>query len=125
DQRDYTGVDVHHGAAGEVERTFLENEAGMAVGYIRCFRGRISIRAIPIPDHVRDRQVREGEPQDAEDDHRGELEAFRVAPGDQRDRNRGEGQLEHAVHEIRQVLSLAEGRGDRGGRVLAERALLD
>ncbi len=111
---------MHHRAAGEVERTLLENPARMAVGFLRRLRGRISIRAVPIPDHMRDRQVREGKPQDREEDHRGELEALREAAGDEGDRNRREGQLEHAVHEIGQVLSLAEGRGDRGGRVFAE-----
>jgi len=65
DQRGHRGVDVHHGAAGEVERTLGEEEAG------RCVKGR---RTAPEPHHVRHRQVGEGEPQRREHQQGGELD---------------------------------------------------
>ncbi len=69
-QARYTGVDVHHGAARIVQGAELEE---IALG---------------VPDHARDRQVGEGEPQHREDQHRGELGAFSEAADRQR---RGDG----------------------------------
>lgn len=81
DQPGAGGVDVHHGAAGEVQR---------AVGS----------QIATAPHHVRDRQVRQGEPQDREDQHRREANAFGEAPHHQRHGNAGEGGLESDVDHL-------------------------
>src|ERR1039457_7585340 len=99
---------MHHGATGKIERTFGEDEAGMTVGDVACLGSGVSIRAVPVPHHMRDRQVGKGEPQYAEDDHRRELETFCETAADQRDWDCSKGQLEHAVHEVRQVLAFTK-----------------
>ena len=88
-----TGVDVHDGAAGEVERAHLLDVSGVGDdfgelrggrlpgGIIRGgrerFRGGINrVGAGPVPDHVRDREVDEGDPERDEQHHRRELHAL-------------------------------------------------
>ena len=93
-----TGVDVHHGAAGEVQRAHLEEEAFGA------------------PDHARDRQVGEGEPEHHEDQHRRELGAFGEGADRQCSGDGREGRLEHDEHELRNHHALREGRGVGVGR---------
>ena len=55
-----------------------------------------AVRAVP--DHVRDRQVGEGEPQRAEHQHRAEAHALGEGTDDQRAGDAGEGRLEHHEH---------------------------
>ena len=54
-------IDVDHGAAGEVERAPAPEQAavGRRVGQ--------EVRARPVPDHVRDREIDERQPQHDED----------------------------------------------------------
>ena len=78
----------------------------------------ISIGAVPVPHHMRDRQISKGEPQHAEDDHRGEFETLRKAAADQCDSDRGKGQLEHAEYEVRYVLAFAECGCHSGGWIV-------
>jgi hypothetical protein len=68
------GVDVDDGAAGEVQRAPAEDQAG---------RGVI---AAQVPDHVRDRVIDDGEPDDGEDHERGEFHPLDEPADDQRDR---------------------------------------
>ncbi|AAW77739.1 PilL protein [Xanthomonas oryzae pv. oryzae KACC 10331] len=86
-----TGVDMHHGTACEIQRAQPEQ--------------------IPTggPDHVRQRQVAEGEPDRREQQHRAELGAFGKGADDQRAGNAGEGRLEHHKHVFRQAHALGEG----------------
>src|ERR1019366_12400 len=91
----------------------------MPVSDVACLGSSVSIRAVPVPHHVRNRQVGKGEPQNAEDDHRRELETFCKATADQRDCDCSKGQLEHAVHEVRQVLAFTKRRCHGRSRVFA------
>ncbi|MNI63954.1 hypothetical protein D3C73_1193680 [compost metagenome] len=77
DQAGDTGVDVHHGAASEVEHAPVPHQ-----------------RAITAPDHVRDRRVNQGEPDAHEHQHCRELHAFGEGTHDQRRGDDGEGHLE-------------------------------
>ncbi|MNZ66102.1 hypothetical protein D3C78_843140 [compost metagenome] len=72
-----TGVDVHHGAAGEVEHAPVPHQAAVAG-----------------PDHVRDRCIHQGEPDAHEDQHRGELHPLGEGTDDQRRGDDREGHLE-------------------------------
>ena len=80
DETGYTGVDVHHRAAGEVDGTPDEHFAGVSHHRIerglcgrllggvvaRCAQslggGVDRIRTCPVPDHVRDREIDQGHP---------------------------------------------------------------
>ena len=57
------GVDVHDRAAGEIERALLPQPAALRRFGCECGRILDPVRAGPEPDHVRDRQVGEREPQ--------------------------------------------------------------
>ena len=118
------GIDVDHGAACEVERAFLEQPARDSG---RLFSGSgigERIRTRPEPDHVRDRQIREGEPQDHEQHHGRELDALGEGADDQAAGDRCEGRLEARKHQLGDVDALAEGRA-RGfdGHALHEQAI--
>ena len=83
------GVDMHDGAAGEVEH--LEHGVGVA--------GRE--HAVRAPDPVRDRRVDEDRPQAHEPQHGGELHALGEGARDQRRRDDREGHLEAHVDGLR------------------------
>src|ERR1017187_7157444 len=118
DQSSDTCVDVNDSTTSEVDRTLLEQESGVAIDSIKIFfdfcrisdflGNCVSIRTIPVPNHVRNWQVSESEPQDAEYDHCREFKAFCKATTDQGNSDCREGQLEHAIHEVRDVLAFAE-----------------
>ena len=115
------GVDVHHRAAREVERALLPEPAAL-----RGFRGerrRIldAVGAGPEPDHVRDRQVGEREPERGEQQHRRELHALGERADDEADRDRRERRLEHDVQVLGNHHALAERRRGRE----RSRAVLD
>src|SRR5512139_2644037 len=89
-----TRIDVHHCTASEVECALLEQPPGRGC---RCIGSRltcIGIRTGPEPHHVRNRQIGEGEPQDREEQHCGELHTFCETADDQRNSNGCEGRLE-------------------------------
>ena len=102
DQAGDAGVDVHHGAAGEVDRAEGEDQAG-----------RIAHRrsgTAPEPDHVGDREVDEGDPERDEEEHGGEFDPLGEGADDQRRRDAGEGHLEDDEGEL--------GDDDAGGECL-------
>ena len=104
-----TGVDVHHRAAGEVERTPLPEQTGLGVLRIHHVGGGVRIRARPEPDHVRDRNVGEGEPQHHEHQHRRKLHPFGERTQDQGAGDGREGGLEGDEGELGDRRVLAEG----------------
>jgi hypothetical protein len=61
-QTGHRGVDVHHGAAGEVQSAVLEQIACGGTGRFGGGRIRVGIRTRPVPHHVRHRDIGEGEP---------------------------------------------------------------
>src|SRR5882724_12367833 len=71
-----TRVDVYHRAAREIKRSLLEDETCMTIGEITGLGAGVGIRTIPIPNHVRNRQVCKSEPENTEDNHRPKLETF-------------------------------------------------
>jgi hypothetical protein len=83
-QRRDTGVDVHHGAAREVQHAPVPEE-----------------RARAGPGHVADGRIDQHQPERREDKHRGELHAFREGAADQRRRDDEEGELEHDENRFR------------------------
>ena len=85
-----TGIDVHYRTACEIQRAQFEQIA------TAC------------PDHVRQRQVAEGEPQHREQQYRGQLGAFGESTDDQRTGDAGEGGLEHDEHVFRQLEAIGE-----------------
>ena len=79
DQAGDAGVDVHDGAAGEVDRAPGEDQAGVGQHFVELglrglLRGVVGrggerlgggvdrVRTGPVPDHVRDREVDEASP---------------------------------------------------------------
>ena len=81
DEAGDAGVDVDDGAAGEVERAPLEEQAGIGERRVELgLRRRLGVGvsgfgdglgcigegvgAAPVPDHVGDREIDEGHPQD-------------------------------------------------------------
>jgi hypothetical protein len=74
------------------------------------------VRAGPVPDHVRDREVDQRHPERDEQRDRRELHAFGEGADDEGRRDRREGHLEADVDELRDVGADAEGRrlGVRG-----------
>src|SRR5215207_1350936 len=93
DQARDTSVDVYNGAAGEVEGAPLPQHARSCVQFSNYVWARVGIRTGPPPDHVRHRQVREGEPQYREDQYGGELHALCVTASDEAYGDCSEGQL--------------------------------
>ncbi|KWV88471.1 hypothetical protein PFLmoz3_01366 [Pseudomonas fluorescens] len=83
-QASHTRVDVHNGAAGEVQHAPVPHQA-----------------AIAAPDHVRNRRIDQGEPDSHEDQHRGELHTLSESTDDQRRSNDGKGHLEGDEHGFR------------------------
>ncbi len=108
------GVDVHDGAAGEVDRAPQEDLTGVGHdlvelglrgllgGLVGRSRERLGggvdrVRAGPVPDHVGDREVDQRHPERDEQRDRRELHAFGEGADDQRGRDRGERHLEADV----------------------------
>ena len=111
-----TGVDVHDGATGEVDR----HDVGGAVGGPEDQAGQAGLvgrEEATAPDHVGDREVGEGDPQAAEDEPGRELDAVGDGAADQGDGDDGEGQLEADEGELGDVAValVAEGVDDRVG----------
>ena len=116
DQAGDAGIDVHHGAAREVDGAPGEDQSGVGIDRVELGLqlrlvgvGRSSqrlggfgdrVRAGPVPDHVRDREVDEGYPERDEQRHRGELHALRERADDQRRRDRRERHLEADVDDL-------------------------
>ena len=115
DQAGDRGIDVHDGAAGEIQRALGEQEARLGQHAVDRVGAGERIRAGEEPDHVRHRQVGEGEPQHGEQQHAGELHAFGERADDQRAGDAGERALEHEERQFRDVHALGEGRADRRG----------
>ncbi len=120
DETGDAGVDVHHGAACEVDRTFLEDPAGVGVDFIefglrrrlgrrvtRCSkrldRIRDRVRSGPVPNHVRDREIDQRHPERDEQRHRRELHAFGERADDESGGDRREGHLEADIYQLRDV----------------------
>ena len=125
------GIDVHHGAAGEVDRAFLEDEAGVGqegglggferglrrgLGstvsgrFHRLERGRDGVRSGPVPNHVRDREIDQRHPERDEQRHRRELHAFGEGADDEGGGDRREGHLEADIDQLGDVDVRGEGR---------------
>ncbi len=130
DESSDTRVDVHDGAAGEVEGTPLEGEAGVGLhgrerffglglggsgGGLGDFLGCIGerIRAGPVPDHMSNGEIDKGDPQADEQHQGGEFHALRETADDQRRRDAGKGHLEADVNELGDDYAVREGC-DRG-----------
>jgi hypothetical protein len=77
DQTGDTGIDVHHGATGEIEHAPVPHQAAVAA-----------------PHHVCDRRIDEGEPERHEHQHGREFHALGESADDQGRRDDREGQLE-------------------------------
>ena len=109
------GIDMHHGAAGEVEH--LEHCVAVAVGH----------EAVRAPDPMRDRRIDEDRPQADEPQHRGELHALGESTGDQRRRDDREGHLEAEIDGLgdghRQAVGSAGAVRDVAQDALQERAV--
>ncbi len=81
-QTGHTGVDVHNGAAGKVQRAVLAQQT-------------------TAPDHVGNRQVAQREPQHRKDHHGSKLDALGKGTDDQRHGDGGERGLERDEHILR------------------------
>ena len=95
-----TGVDMHHGAACEVERAPLPNLAGCRVQTVHQFRVGVRIRTRPEPHHVCDWDVAEGKPDDGEDEHGREFHALSECAHDQRAGDACESCLKRHEHDL-------------------------
>jgi hypothetical protein len=113
DETGDTGVDVDNRAACKVQSAHAPQQT--IVG--RCINQEV--RAGPIPYHVRDREVSEGQPQHGEDHQRRELDTLRKGSDDQRRRDAGKGHLENDEGIFRNVDIVAE--GGRKGRCVDTR----
>ena len=123
------GVDVNHRAACEVESAPAEDETcvsldlfelGLGDGPCRVVSGcshslgcvADGIRAAPVPDHVRDGEVDQRDPERHENQQRREFDALGEGTDDQRRRDAGEGHLEGHVNIFGNDDAIREG-GDR------------
>ena len=122
DQTGHSGVDVHDGAAGKVQRARLPDVAGFGVHGIHHFFACVSVRAHPEPDHVSDRCVAEGEPDHHEHQYGGELHALRKSADDQCASDTCKRGLEGGKDDLRNDHALAEsgGIGESARRVVPD-----
>ena len=129
------GVDMHHRAAGEVQRADALHPGREAagdpahgtrrrvdlvlrqfLGFVRRrrreFRRRVDdhIRIGDGPDPMRDREVDQRHPCRDEHEHRRELHALGEGADDQGRRDHREGHLEHEISEFRNDMAGREGR---------------
>ena len=103
---------MHHGATSEVKRTFLEQEARRGAGRLARSGVGVSVGAGPEPHHVCHREISEGKPDDHEQQHRGEADAFSEGTDDQAAGDCCEGTLEDDVGQFGDDDAFAEGGGD-------------
>ena len=125
DQASHTGVDVHHGAAGEVQRALGPQPAGSGGDGLQGFLVGDGVGAVPIPNHVGDRQVAEGEPQGTEQQHRRELDALGKRAHDQAAGDGSKRGLEGNKRQLRDDHAFAEGGGHRVRRDAFEEQLVE
>ncbi len=134
-----TGIDVHDGAAGEVERADLIEPSGVCGDPVelglRQFLGLVAAAAAnpwrrsdgvgpgPVPDHVGDREIDERHPEQHEKHHGRELDALGEGADDQGRRDAGEGHLEGHVDEFGDDDPVREGRHIRVGATPFRKAL--
>ncbi|MCY1287930.1 hypothetical protein D9M70_369460 [compost metagenome] len=108
DQASHTGVDVHHGAAGEVQHAPVPHQGAVAA-----------------PHHVGDRRIDQGEPDGHEHQHGGELHALGKGTHDQGGGDDGERHLEgdeYALGEGRDQAVDADAAEERLGEAADEGA---
>ena len=107
-----TRVDVHDRTSREVDGTFLEQKARGSCRLGACFGRGVRIGASPVPHHMCDGQIREGEPKHHEQQRCGELDTVRKSTQDQAGRDGRECQLERTVDVLWNDHAFAKG-GDR------------
>ncbi len=124
-----TGVDVHHRAAGEVDRTPLEDQARvggdlvdfeLGCGFrVRCRSSQRlggadgRSRAGPVPDHVRDGEIDQRHPERDEKGDGAELHALGQGADDERRRDGRERHLEGDIDELGDNDAVGEGLDGR------------
>ena len=136
DRADQTGdasVDVHHRAAGEIERALAGKPANGGVDLIdlrlrsslRRFvfgggelRGRIDQRVGigDAPHPMRNREIDDRHPEQHEEHDRRKLHALGECADDQRRRDHRKGHLKDHVNIFRDHMTGREGRRERGER---------
>ena len=116
------GVDVHHGAAGEVKRAGLPDVAGLGIHAVDHLFAGVGVWAHPKPNHVRDWRIAEGEPQGHEGQHGRELHALGKGADDQAGGDTGKRSLVGGKQDFRNDHALAEGGsvGKSAGRVVPD-----
>jgi hypothetical protein len=121
DQAGHTGVDVHDGATGEVDRRDVGGPVGRPEDQCRQ-AGLAAGQQTTTPHHVRDREVGQGDPEAGEHQPGGELHPVRDGAADQGDRDDGEGQLEADEDQLGDVAVavVAEGVDQARGVLEAE-----
>ena len=111
-QAGHRRVDVHHGAAREIQGAMLEQIARGCPSRLGSGGIRVGIRAGPVPHHVRHRNVGEGEPDHREQQHGRELHPFGETTDDEPAGDGSKGPLEHHIDELADPHPLVEGGGD-------------
>ena len=124
-----TGIDVDDSAARKIKCAPLEEHSGIREdsieiglrgrlgGVIGCVEKRLGsarecIRTRPVPDHVRDREIDDGDPENDEHDQGRETDALCNRTDDQGRRDAGEGHLERHIGEFRNDNTVREGGDD-------------
>ena len=119
-------VYVDHGSASEIQSTPLKYKASISLDLVKpslryrfgrfvgsrcnCLGGVANrVRAAPIPDHVRYREVDEGHPKRHKKHQRRKLNSFRKSSYDQRWRDAGERRLERHVGQLWNYYTIREG----------------
>ena len=111
----HRSVDVHHGTACEVECAFGPQPTCSSCHSFQSGSVSDGVRAVPIPDHVGDGHVAEGEPQSTEQQHGREASAFSESTHDQCARDGRKRGLEGSEGQLRNHHAFAE-RGSNGVR---------
>ena len=113
-------VDVHHRTAGKVQRAHLPEVTGFGVHRVHHIGTGVGVRAHPEPDHVRNRDVAESEPEHTEEQNGREFHTLGKRAHDQRAGNRSKAGLEGGKNDFRDVDTFAEcGRvGESARRVV-------
>ena len=104
-----SGVDVHHGAASEIECAFGPQPTSSSRDFLQRSGVGDGVRTVPIPNHVGHGQVAESEPQGTEQQNGRELHAFSKRANDQGASDGGEGGLEGHESQLRDVNTFAKG----------------
>ena len=90
----------------------LEQIAGSGGRCGRSLGAGISIRTRPVPHHMSQWDIGEGEPDHREEQHGGELDALGERPHDKAAGDGSKGPLEHHIDQLADPDPLAEGGGD-------------